>query len=170
MILDTSGIGIARRIVGHIGAKRRPRARRRTNFFFQHATATIAAAWEIYHGASDSIELESLNEREGDATRENSVYLAAQPAAVTHTSAPSDTSGTRRIIHFGISLLATDVARTRNRLYRLDRLCNHTEAIEAACDQTGGGVAFGDPGVADRLIEKTGEIHANYLSKALPAS
>jgi hypothetical protein len=73
MILDTSGIGIARRIVGHIGAKRRPSAGRRTNFFFEYATTTIAAAWEIYHGASDSIELESLNEREGDATRENSL-------------------------------------------------------------------------------------------------
>jgi hypothetical protein len=103
-------------------------------------------------------------------TQENCGCLADRPAAVTHICAPSGTSGTRRIIHFGISLLATDVARTRNRLYRLDRLCNHTEAIEAACDQTGGGVAFGDPGVADRLIEKTGEIHANYLSKALPAS
>ena len=69
MILDTCGIGIARRVVGHIGAERRPRARRRTDLFFEYATTTIAAAWEIYHGASDSIELESVNEREGDATQ-----------------------------------------------------------------------------------------------------
>jgi hypothetical protein len=53
------------------------------NFFFEHATATIVAAWEIYHGASDSIELESLNEREGDATQEKHVYLAERPAVVT---------------------------------------------------------------------------------------
>jgi hypothetical protein len=72
MILDPRGIAVARCIIGDVCAKRRPSGRRRTDFFFEHAAATITPAWEIYHGASDSIEPETLNKRVGDATQQTS--------------------------------------------------------------------------------------------------
>jgi hypothetical protein len=68
MILDSGRIAISRRIIRGLRMHCRPSARRRTYFFLEHAAATIIPAWKIYHGASDSIGLENLIKRVGDAT------------------------------------------------------------------------------------------------------
>ena len=68
MILNTRRIAVARGVLPHVRLKRCSRARRRSDFFLQHAATTITSAWEIYHGASDSNELTSLNNGEGNAT------------------------------------------------------------------------------------------------------
>ena len=99
------------------------------------------------------------------------MFLAERLAAITHASAQSGTSGTRRIIHFGISTRATDVPCAHNRLYRLDRLCNRINASERAFAQTGTVTICANPRSPTGYTQKRAICPRNYRkSFAAPES
>ena len=86
--------------------------------------------------------------------------MGQHPAAAIHTLAPGDTSGTRRIIHFGIFVGATDVAHTHIRLYGLDRLRSRIVASTVELHGTIGESTLVHRGAAIAM-RKTIKLHSN---------